>query len=170
MAIDYLEYYSGHCFGAIGANSECLNDELLGAEIDAEIDDHIESEIFGASKFAKFKRGIRGRQQRLTNLMNKLLAQKRKGKNTLMQIKLLSKKAGTKSTASSKLLRKKLAKKHRLLREIKAEMHKLTKRIMGMWNTSKDNFKKLWKRKHPQSSFNSPSLFISKHGPHKLQF
>ena len=169
MAIDYLEYYSGHCFGAIGANSECLNDELLGAEIDAELDEHIESEIFGAAGKPKEKVRMIRRQTRLTKLMKELLAQKRKGQRALMRVKMLSRRAGDKSTVGHKRLRKRLAKKNHELRKIKAQMHKLTKKIMGLWNSTRDTFKKIWSRKHTKGSWRSPASFIAKHGPHNLQ-
>ena len=172
MAIDYLEYYSGHCFGAIGANSECLNDELLGAEIDAELEEHIESEVFGASNLAS-KKGIiviQRKQNKLKELMQKLLHHKRKARRTLVQAKALSKKAGQKSTRSHKHLRTELAGKHRELAKIKAEMHKLVKKIMGLWNSTKDKFKKHWDKKHHKGSWRSPASFIAKHGPHTLQY
>jgi hypothetical protein len=49
MPIDYLEYFAGNCFGAIGTNDEFVCDEQIGADIDAELDDHIDEELFGSA-------------------------------------------------------------------------------------------------------------------------
>jgi len=168
MPIDYLEYFSGQCFGAIGTNDEFVCDEQIGADIDAELDDHIDEELFGsANSKGKPKGLIIGRIQykKLTDLFNKLRRKHRRGKGILAKIKN-SHKISKANPKKSLMLKAKLTKD---LEAVKSEMKYIAERINAMWRTRRDRFKKKWAENHKNPAWKSPAAFIAKHGPHNLQ-
>ena len=49
MSIDYREYFAGSCFGAMALSDEAYSAELFGDDLDVELDEEIDQELFGAS-------------------------------------------------------------------------------------------------------------------------
>lgn len=168
MPIDYLEYFSGQCFGAIGTNDEFVCDEQIGADIDAELDDHIDAELFGSANSKHKPKGLvigRIQYKKLTDLFKKLRHKHRRGKSIIAKIKNAHKSSKA-NPKKSLMLKAKLTKD---LEAVKSEMKSIAEKINAMWRTRRNKFKKKWAENHKNPHWKSPAAFIAKHGPHHLQ-
>ena len=164
MPIDYLEYYSGQCFGAIVTNNETVCDEHIGDDIDAELEDHIDDQLFGSSnrRNGKTKSGLafgNRMYHKLEELFMKLRRLSVRGKRAVKKLAVAIKNED--HEAASKL--------KKVLKGIKSNMKNVSQKITALWRTRRNKFKQKWAENHKNEHWKSPAAFIAKHGPHNLQ-
>jgi len=162
MPIDYLEFYSGQCFGAVTSSDDFIGGDCIGDDIDVEIDEHISSELFGGMSKSSRKAKMGKQLDKLKGMMHDLLRKKRKGKVLANKISILKNQDGL---AKSKTFQLRVS-----LNRIKSEMKELVGKITSYWRTRERAFKKYWAKRHEKSEhWKTPAAFIAKHGPHSLQ-
>jgi len=150
MSIDYREYFAGQCFGSMALSEEACNAELFGDDVDAELEEHLDEELFGAT--AKRMNRKDAFERMVKHFKKAHVATKLKHK------KCAALEIGKRNPT--------LIEKAKLdLRKAKNNMVRLRRRIVSMWKKLDDSFKKDWKAKN---KMNINDLF-KKYGPHQFQ-
>ena len=150
MSIDYREYFAGSCFGAVALSGDTCSPVLMGDDIDVELDEHIDEELFGATAKGN---SLRRNFSKNAKYYQALCLKARKQHAKCCKLR--------KSPRHSKLL----ASAKRDLDKIKLEMVKGRRRLVAQWRKLDNKFKKHWAKKHNKSF----AAFLREHGPHQFQ-
>lgn len=147
MSIDYREYFAGSCFGAMALSDEAYSAELFGDDLDIELDEEIDQELFGAS---------------LTSTGAAFLANVKMYKKLCMM-------ARRQNARCKKFKREKKTKMlvicKRRLAKTKNKMIKGRRRLVAQWKKLDNKWKKGWSKKNKISFVG----FLRKYGPHQFQ-
>ena len=151
MSIDYREYFAGQCFGSMALSEETCNAELFGDDVDTELEEHLDEELFGAT--AKRMNRKDAFEKAVKNFKKNHVITKGKYGKYKMSLKFAEKNPT-------------LLEKAKLdLRKAKNKMVRIRRRIVAMWKKLDDKFKSHWKAKN---KMNINDLF-KKYGPHQFQ-